>query len=128
VRRRPSGCLRTRLVYFDVAAGQLFSVESRYRGFGLVVIGHFHERESPRPPSLPVHGYVNARNLAEWSEKIPKVALSGLKTQVANKQILHFFPRDREPFSIPALQTPGNFFCPPMSYRPRNNTHKKVQP
>lgn len=66
----------------------------------LFIIGHFHERESSRPPGFPVHGHVNARNLTERSKEVPHIAFGRLKTQIANKQILHVFLAIGSRFSI----------------------------
>src|ERR1700680_1529598 len=78
-----------RFVYLQVAPANLFAVETGdgFGGFG--VIGHFHESKAAGPAGLAVGGNVNACDLAERLEERTQVALGGLETHVANKQILH---------------------------------------
>src|ERR1700682_1294107 len=57
--------LGTRLVHFQVASAQLFSVKACNRFGGFFVVGHFHKGEPAGTASLPVHDQVDARHLSE---------------------------------------------------------------
>jgi hypothetical protein len=53
------------------------------------IVRHFHERKSPRPSRLTIHGHVHARHLSERLEQRPQVAFRGLKIHVSDKKTFH---------------------------------------
>jgi hypothetical protein len=80
---------RAGLIYFQIAAADVFAVERRdgFRRFG--VVGHFDETEAARAAGLAIGGYVHAGELAEGLKESAKIFCGGLKAHVADKEILH---------------------------------------
>jgi hypothetical protein len=100
--RRESG-IRTRpaslrfgsgLIDAQSAAGDLFSVEAGHGLSGVVVIGHFHESKTARLARFPVIYNVDACDWSEGLKQRPQIRFRGLKTHIADKQILHFSSPD----------------------------------
>jgi hypothetical protein len=81
--RRTALLFGARLVYFDVASADFFTVEGGNRFFRLFVVRHLHESEASSPPCFPVHRHVNAPNLPEGFEQRAQIALRSLKAQVS---------------------------------------------
>jgi hypothetical protein len=80
---------RASFVYLQIAATDVFAVES-CNGFGCFgVIGHFDETETARASGLAIGGDVDAGELAEGLEERAEIVRGGLKAHIANKEILH---------------------------------------
>jgi hypothetical protein len=80
---------RACFVYLQIAAADVFAVQS-CNGFGCFgVIGHFDKTETARASGLAIGGDVDAGELAEGLEERAEVVRGGLKAHIANKKILH---------------------------------------
>src|SRR4029077_2614968 len=78
-----------RFVHLQIAPAHLFAVETGNGLGGFGIIGHFDKSKAACPAGFAVGGDVNAGDLTERLEERAQVALGGLETHVANKQILH---------------------------------------
>src|SRR5215472_7788276 len=81
--------LGPRFVDLEVAASHFFSVESGNGLRCLGVIGHFHKSKAACTACLAISRDVNAPDLPKGLEERCQIGLRSLKTQVANKKILH---------------------------------------
>jgi hypothetical protein len=80
---------RAGFIYFQIAAADVFAVEScdSFGSFG--VVGHLDETETARATGLAIGGDVHAGELAEGLEERAKIVRGGLKAHIADKEILH---------------------------------------
>src|SRR3984885_2914982 len=80
---------RASFVYLQIAATDVFAVES-CNGFGCFgVIGHFDETEAARASGFAIGGDVDAGELAEGLEERAEIVGGGLRDYFAPKKILH---------------------------------------
>src|SRR6266851_1120922 len=83
--RRPAFALRPRFIHLQVAPANFFSVEGGHGCCRFRVVGHFHECKTPRAPSFPVHGHMNAAYLAERGKQLAQFGFRSLEAHIAHK-------------------------------------------
>jgi hypothetical protein len=80
---------RASFVHLQIAAADVFAVQS-CNGFGCFgVIGHFDEAETARASGFSIGRDVDPGELAEGLKERAEIVRGGLKAHIANEEILH---------------------------------------
>src|SRR5260370_20207701 len=110
------------------AAAGVLSIQCRDGFFRLAVIGHFHESKPTGAPGIAVGYDGSALYVTEWLKQCTKLRFRHAKSEVADKDLLHFLSFSNASLGMDCSQAEiGRRFEPSPGYSMRGQPKNQIQ-